>query len=166
MKARRANPPHKADLHWQFMRDGLRLETIDWLHFETHCCGLQLSKPVVLAPGTLPAVPGVSLTRGRLSCSKLSQLSVRRDPLGLDSSWISLEVQPAFVVLFRPQPLGLGAQPGAGSVVGRHSQPTLNRSSCAVLWLVPVVRGVLRSFRCRVLESFQGALNVARQGLL
>jgi hypothetical protein len=78
--------------------------------------GLQLSELVVLDPGTLSVVPGVSLIRGEAFLQQGSISFVPRGPLGLDPSWISLEAQPTFVVLFKPQPLGPGAQSGADSV--------------------------------------------------
>jgi hypothetical protein len=78
--------------------------------------GLQLSKQAVLALEPLSVVPGVSLTCGE-AFRLQAQLALSPErPLGMISSWGPLEAQPAFVVLFRPQPLGSGAQSGADSI--------------------------------------------------
>jgi hypothetical protein len=97
-------------------RTGPALETIGSLQKEAHLSGLQLSKLAALDPGTLPVVPGVSLTHGEAFLQQTLLTFVPRGPLGLDPPWISLEAQPTFVTLFRPQPLGPGAQSGTDSV--------------------------------------------------
>jgi hypothetical protein len=117
MRAGRANPPHKADLHRFELQDrSLTSEAINQLQQEAHSSGLQQSKQAALVLELFLVVPDVSLIRGEAFRQQALSVFIPRGPLGLDPSWISLKAASAFATLFRAQPLGQGAQSGAGSV--------------------------------------------------
>jgi hypothetical protein len=157
-------PPRKADLHWLAAGTGPTRETHQSLQWEAHLSGLQRqSKQVVLLPELFLVAPGVPLTRGEAFRQQALFGSVPRGPLGLDPSWISLEVQPAFASLFRTQPLGKGAQSGADSV-GACQKANVANKALDLQRAAKETRGSQLGSSFKTRSPWHGALRKASSG--
>jgi hypothetical protein len=97
---------------------GPRLEAHRLLQWKAHFRCLQQSKQAALPLELFLVAPGASLARGEASLQQALLGFAPRGPAGLDPSWISLEVQPAFVV------------PLQGSTTGQRSS-----ALCRLRWL-------------------------------
>jgi hypothetical protein len=108
-----SQPPSQSNLVSLSCRTGPRLEAIDSLQWKAHSSGLQQSKQAVLLLELFLVAPGVSLTHRRLPCSRLCAILSPEALLACAPLGCLWKLQPAFVSLFRTQPLGKGAQPCA-----------------------------------------------------